>query len=101
METPLTGLIAILILLVLIGVFYVYIRDRLSYYRSLGAEVIGYRYFINPVARLSYKNMNLTLSTEGPRGMHSLVVQVQVDTLGYIKVREREFLDRILFQKRY
>ncbi|MFN3471975.1 MAG: hypothetical protein ACK4ZR_05185, partial [Aquificaceae bacterium] len=74
---------------------------RLDYYESLGARVVGYRYLINPVARLSYENMDIMLLTEGPRGMHSLVVQVPVDTLGYIRLRKSGFLDKVFFQKRY
>ncbi|MFN3813175.1 MAG: hypothetical protein ACK4SM_00945 [Aquificaceae bacterium] len=89
------------LLVLLAFVFYEYIRDRLEYYRSLGAEVIGYRYLINPVVRLPYRGMDIILFTEGPRGMHSLVAQLPVDTLGYMRLRKRDILDKILFQKKY
>ncbi len=45
--------------------------------------------------------MDITLLTEGPRGMHSLVVQVSVATLGYIKLRKRDFFDKAFFQRKY
>ncbi|MFN4319504.1 MAG: hypothetical protein ACK4FY_03360, partial [Aquificaceae bacterium] len=97
MEYFLIGLILILLLLLAVAL-YNYRKVRLDYYESLGAKVVGYRYLINPVARLSYENMDIMLLTEGPRGMHSLVVQVPVDTLGYIRLRKSGFLDKVFFQ---
>ncbi|MFN3599611.1 MAG: hypothetical protein ACK4VK_07770 [Aquificaceae bacterium] len=92
-------IVPIFVLVVLL--LYKYRKDRLEYYNSLGARVVGHRYFIEPVARLSYENMDITLLTEGPKGFYSLIIQVPVATLGYMKLRESDFFDKALFQRKY
>ncbi|MFN3739717.1 MAG: hypothetical protein ACK4TF_03460 [Thermodesulfovibrionales bacterium] len=75
---------------------YSYVANRLKYYRSLGARIVGFR-FLNPVASLG----DVLLFTEGSKGMHSLVVEIQTYAFGYIRLRKRDILDKLLFQKAY
>lgn len=41
------------------------------------------------------------ISTEGLVGNRSLVAETPVETVGYIRIRKRNSLDRLLFQKSY
>jgi len=62
----------------------------------LGARVVGYR-FLSPVATLG----EVLLYTDYKRGGNSLIVELPIKASGYIKLRKRDFLDKLLFQKSY
>ena len=90
--------IIILVVIVVSIVYGIYssISSTLNYYKSLGARVVGYR-FLSPVATLG----EMLLYTDYKRGGNSLIVELPIKASGYIKLRKRDFLDKLLFQKSY
>lgn len=90
--------IIILVVIVVSIVYGIYssISSTLNYYKSLGARVVGYR-FLSPVATLG----EVLLYTDYKRGGNSLIVELPIKASGYIKLRKRDFLDKLLFQKSY
>ncbi|MCS6957443.1 MAG: hypothetical protein RMK75_03175 [Aquificaceae bacterium] len=78
-----------------------HIRQRLDFYRALGARITGYHQLINPKAEIYLEGLRFEIFTSGPRGLHSLKVKTQVEPLAYLSLRKRDFLDRLTFQKSY
>ncbi|MCS7261871.1 MAG: hypothetical protein NZ560_00405 [Aquificaceae bacterium] len=80
---------------------YEHIRQRLDFYRALGAKIVGYHQLINPKAEVYLAGRRFEIFTSGPKGLHSLKIKTQVEPLGYLSLRKRDFLDRLTFQKDY
>ncbi|MCS6876339.1 MAG: hypothetical protein RMK35_05655 [Aquificaceae bacterium] len=94
-------IIVIFAILLLFFALYRYVKDRLEFYSSLGATVVGYNWLINPKAELVFKNLRFKLFTSGPRGSHRLKLTLPIKPCGYLRVRKIDFLDKILQPETY
>lgn len=85
--------------LILFLALYMFVKERLDFYRSMGAEVKGFRWLIHPWAELFVDGQKVKLYTSGLRGMQSLRLSLSVNIRGYISLRRKDFLDRLLLHR--
>ncbi|MDW8294757.1 MAG: hypothetical protein RMK21_05310 [Aquificaceae bacterium] len=85
--------------LILFLALHTFVRERLDFYRSMGAEVKGLSWLIHPKAEIAVDGLSVELCTSGLRGMQRLKLSLFVGIVGYISLRKKDFLDRLLLHK--
>ncbi|MCX7990366.1 MAG: hypothetical protein N2648_07010, partial [Aquificaceae bacterium] len=85
--------------LILFLALHTFVRERLDFYRSMGAEVKGLSWLIHPKAEIAVDGLSVELYTSGLRGMQRLELGFSVGIRGCISLRRGDFLDRLLLHK--
>ncbi|MCX8164521.1 MAG: FeoB-associated Cys-rich membrane protein, partial [Aquificaceae bacterium] len=92
-------IVLLCVALIVFLALYRFVKDRLDFYQSLGAEVKGFRWLIHPRAEFVVDGLSVELYTSGLRGMQRLELGFSVGIRGCISLRRGDFLDRLLLHK--